>query len=126
LEALDRQKLTFVQSSAHNLLFFTRLAEHRDVLCDVTLVAEGTRIKAHRIVLSTCSDYFKAMFTSNMAEIRKEEIEMVNVESGALIALIDFCYSGRIRISDNNVQSILPAACLLQLSEVQVRSKRNR
>ncbi|KAK6048285.1 BTB/POZ domain protein, partial [Cooperia oncophora] len=108
VEMQDGVHILEYQSSAHNLLFFTRLAEHRDVLCDVTLVAEGTRIKAHRIVLSTCSDYFKAMFTNNMAEIRKEEIEMVNVESGALIALIDFCYSGRIRISDNNVHSILP------------------
>ncbi|KAK6036638.1 BTB And Kelch [Cooperia oncophora] len=79
VEMQDGVHILEYQSSAHYLFFFTLLAEHRDVLSDVTLVAEGTRIRAHRIVLSTCSDYFKAMFTNNMAENRKEEIEILNL-----------------------------------------------
>ncbi|KAK6028250.1 BTB And Kelch [Ostertagia ostertagi] len=41
------------------------------------------------------------------------------MEASTLESLVDFCYSGEITISESNVYSILPAACLLQLSEVQ-------
>ena len=34
--------------------------------------------------------------------------------------LIDFCYTSSIIVEENNVQTLLPAACLLQLAEIQV------
>ena len=33
--------------------------------------------------------------------------------------LIDFCYTSSIVVEENNVQTLLPAACLLQLAEIQ-------
>ncbi|KAK6050484.1 BTB And Kelch, partial [Cooperia oncophora] len=48
-----------------------------------------------------------------------EEIEIVDVEASALTALVHFCYSGKITINNTNVKSILPAACMLQMNEVQ-------
>jgi hypothetical protein len=35
----------------------------RGDLVDVTLAAEGQLVKAHRLVLSVCSPYFREMFT---------------------------------------------------------------
>ncbi|KAK5971709.1 BTB domain-containing protein, partial [Trichostrongylus colubriformis] len=60
------------QSSEHNRLLLTNLAELRadSLLCDVVLIAEGTRINAHRNVLAASSDYFKAMFTNDVIESR--------------------------------------------------------
>lgn len=46
---------------------------------------------------------------------------MVDIDDKTLESLVDFCYTGEITISDANVQSILPAACLLQIQEVQVQ-----
>ncbi|PIO63346.1 BTB/POZ domain protein, partial [Teladorsagia circumcincta] len=109
------------QNPVHGRLLLCRLAKLRDNsrLCDVTLVVEGTRINAHRVVLAAATDYFEAMFTNDMAESHSETIELKDVEASALEALINFCYYGRIRISSTNVWSVLPAACLLQLNEVK-------
>ncbi|KAK6038742.1 BTB/POZ domain protein, partial [Cooperia oncophora] len=110
-----------VQFRDHGSQLLTRLAQLRidSQLCDVTLVAEGTRIKANRTLLAACSDYFKAMFTSDMAESRLQEIEMVDIEASTLDALINYCYSGKIKLTDANVVNILGGACLLQLPKVK-------
>uniref|UniRef100_A0A7I4Z0U0 BTB domain-containing protein n=1 Tax=Haemonchus contortus TaxID=6289 RepID=A0A7I4Z0U0_HAECO len=109
------------ESRAHNSSLIAELANLRDdcCLCDVTLMAEGVRVNAHRVVLAAYSDYFKKMFTIDMLEMRQREIEVFDVEGATLEAIVTFCYSGKIQISDSNIANVLHAACLFQLGEVQ-------
>ncbi|KAK7929441.1 hypothetical protein WMY93_005836 [Mugilogobius chulae] len=57
-------------------------------LCDVILVAGERRIPAHRLVLSSVSDYFAAMFTSDVREAKQEEVKLEGVDPDALWVLV--------------------------------------
>ncbi|XP_033891804.3 kelch-like protein 5 isoform X1 [Acipenser ruthenus] len=87
-------------------------------LCDVVLVAGDRKIPAHRLVLSSVSDYFAAMFTNDVQEAKQEEIKMEGVDANALWALVQYAYTGRLELKEDNIESLLSTACLLQLSQV--------
>ena len=59
------------------------------------------------------------MFTQEMAESKKKEVTIQSVDEKAMEQLIDFAYSASIKIDGSNVQTMLPAACLLQFREIQ-------
>lgn len=48
----------------------------------------------HRLVLSSVSDYFAAMFTSDVREAKQEEIKMEGVDPDALWVLVQYAYTG--------------------------------
>lgn len=88
-------------------------------LCDVELEAEGVIIPAHRSVLAACSPYFSAMFRSELCESREERISLQDVDGSALTLLIDYMYTSEIKVTEDNVQTLLPAASILQLMDVR-------
>lgn len=73
------------------------------------------------MILAACSPYFRAMFTGELAESRQTEVTIRDVDEAAMDTLVDFCYTAYIVVEEANVQNLLPAACLLQLQEIQVR-----
>lgn len=53
-------------SHAKSILNAMNSLRKSNTLCDITLRVESTDFPAHRIVLAACSDYFCAMFTSEV------------------------------------------------------------
>lgn len=65
-------------------------------LCDVTIVVGTKRIPAHRLVLSAASDYFAAMFMNDVKEATMEEIRMKDVDPDAMVAIVNYAYTGNL------------------------------
>lgn len=95
-----------------------QLRQRRE-LCDVELCAGKNRVSAHRVVLSACSPYFNAMFTGKLLESQKQVIYLKEVDESALHILVDFAYTGKAQVTQENVQVLLPAANMLQLNRVK-------
>ncbi|XP_023991444.1 kelch-like protein 4 isoform X2 [Salvelinus sp. IW2-2015] len=110
----------FFQATNHAEQTFRKMEtylQHKQ-LCDVVLIAGDHKIPAHRLVLSAVSDYFAAMFTSDVREAKQEEIKMEGVDPEALRSLVHFAYTGVLELKEETIESLLAAACLLQLSQV--------
>ncbi|XP_067003128.1 kelch-like protein diablo isoform X2 [Anabrus simplex] len=87
--------------------------------CDVTLSVDGVKFPAHRNVLASFSPYFKAMFTSKLAESRQAVVAVNGVEAPMMSLLLDYAYTSTTVITRANVQSLLSAANLLQVLPVR-------
>lgn len=87
-------------------------------LCDVTLCVGQQEFKVHRLVLAASSPYFNAMFTNQHLESSLSRVELNEVDPDAFKGLIDFAYSSNLMISEGNVQGLLAAANLLQMTSV--------
>ncbi|XP_065814779.1 kelch-like protein 4 isoform X1 [Labrus bergylta] len=110
----------FFQATNHAEQTFRKMEtylQHKQ-LCDVLLIAGDHKIPAHRLVLSAVSDYFAAMFTSDVREAKQEEIKMEGVDPEALRSLVHFAYTGVLELKEDTIESLLAAACLLQLPQV--------
>ncbi|XP_016658428.1 ring canal kelch homolog isoform X1 [Acyrthosiphon pisum] len=96
-----------------------QVLRHNGFFSDIKLKADDNKIViAHKVVLASASPYFYAMFTK-FSERNHELVVMRGIDSSALQLLVNFLYSGKILITEENVQDLLPASNLLQLQEVK-------
>ena len=113
----EKELHDFVTSGhAQDILLSINTLRKNKKLCDVVLVVDKKEFHAHRIVLAACSDYFCAMFTSDMAESQNSEVTLQGLSADIMEVLLDFIYTESVKVSVENVQALLPAACLLQLT----------
>ncbi|XP_022109754.1 kelch-like ECH-associated protein 1 [Acanthaster planci] len=111
--------MTFTSDRHANNAFavLNELRQKKD-LCDVTLVVETVKFHVHKVVLASCSPYFKAMFTGGFHECSKRKIELKDVHPCVFSSIIDFMYTSEITINEHNVLTILPKAVMYQIKDV--------
>ncbi|NXL41402.1 KLH17 protein, partial [Podilymbus podiceps] len=110
----------------HDAFVCMNRMRQRGLLCDIVLHVGTKEIKAHKVVLASCSPYFHAMFTSNvcvapdeMSESRQTHVTLHDIDPQALEQLVQYAYTAEIVVGEGNVQTLLPAASLLQLNGVR-------
>lgn len=82
------------------------------------MTGDNREISAHKMVLASCSPYFYAMFTG-FQESRQDRITLQGVDFHALELLVEYVYTTLVDVTEDNVQVLLTAANLLQLTDVR-------
>ena len=90
---------------------------------DVTLACEDQSIKAHKVVLSACSPFFKKLLKTHSHP--QPLIYMKGMKSSSLTAIIDFLYLGEANVFQDELDSFLALAEELQLKGLDGNSEEN-
>ncbi|CAH0718693.1 unnamed protein product, partial [Brenthis ino] len=100
----QHQYMSTSSSRIGDIEHISHLSEHIGSLClsseysDVTLIVEGQRIPAHKVILAASSDYFRALLYGGMREANQAEVEL-QAPLLAFKALLRYVYSGHMGLS---------------------------
>ena len=111
---MTNQKLCLKWNDFHDLVqvSFGELRTDTD-FADVTLACEDQSIKAHKVVLSASSPFFKKLLKTHSHP--QPLIYMKGMKSSSLTAIIDFLYLGEANVFQDELDSFLALAEELQL-----------
>jgi len=84
-------------------------------LVDVTLSADGQILRAHRVVLSACSPYFRSLFKSDFLNDRHPVIVLKDVEFENLKSLVEYMYKGEANVPQHMLSTFIQTAESLQI-----------
>ena len=91
----------------------------RQELCDVTLVVQGRKFPAHRVILAANSPYFRAMFTSGLSESQQSSIELNDISSAILEPLLGYFYTSHVLLEAEQVQDLVQVVDMLQVDQLK-------
>lgn len=85
---------------------------------DATLACEGKFYPVHKLVLSTCSEYFELMFDNTPC--KHPIIVLKDIKPDELEALLSYMYAGVVSVAQNDLARLIKAAELLQIKGLAV------
>lgn len=89
---------------------------------DVTFLVEGKPVYGHRLILSTVSDCFRAMFTTGFKEssigCAVEPIEIPNCSYHAFLSMMEYIYTGHLNLSNGDVSTSQGLDHIVQMLEL--------
>ncbi|KAM5148903.1 actin-binding protein IPP [Mantella aurantiaca] len=86
--------------------------------CDLQVQVGPAFFSAHKLVLAASSPYFAALLSGGLKESSGGVVQIQGVEPDSFRLLLDFIYSGSVQVGAENVQGLMLAADMLQLTGV--------
>ncbi|XP_078401082.1 kelch-like protein 24 [Cetorhinus maximus] len=86
---------------------------------DIVLRIDGREFHCHRATLSASSVYFRTMFSTGLQESQQDTVDIKGISADTMDCVIDYMYGGRWNIREDNVQSLLEASDLFQISALR-------
>ncbi len=113
-----------VWSSASGEMYRSRVWEdlrslfQQDQLTDVMLAADGQSIPCHKVLLAASSKFFHDKFITNPESLEHNLLDIEGVDIDTLISVVSFIYSGRIELTVEKTEKLIPASISLLLPEL--------
>ncbi|XP_050687266.1 broad-complex core protein isoforms 1/2/3/4/5-like isoform X22 [Eriocheir sinensis] len=85
---------------------------------DVTLACEGKFYPVHKLVLSTCSEYFEKMFEHTPC--KHPVVVLKDIKCSDIEALLSYMYDGVVSVLQQDLARLIKAAELLQIKGLAV------
>ena len=124
---LDLEPISEAEQSSFCVELMKRLNMQRQqtFFCNITLIAkEGNEFKAHRNVLSAASPFFSKLLQSEMKEKEEGVIRFEEISKSILSDVLEFIYTGSVKISKKNARDLIIAADYLLLESLKIISGR--
>ncbi|XP_023327290.1 protein abrupt [Eurytemora carolleeae] len=86
----------------------------KEEMTDCTISNGSTSFYAHRMVLSTCSPYFRTLFSS-VPHNQHPVIFVKDIEDGIVELLVRYMYSGQVSVSEDQIIPLVHAAKSLSI-----------
>ncbi|XP_061858102.1 transcription regulator protein BACH1 isoform X1 [Colius striatus] len=108
------------ESSVHSTNILLSLDDQRkqDILCDVTILVEDQRFRAHKAVLAACSSYFLSRIVgqvdTDLIITLPEEITLKGFSP-----LLQFAYTAKLVLNKDNVSEVCKCAEFLGVRNIE-------
>ncbi|XP_078512101.1 kelch repeat and BTB domain-containing protein 3 [Lissotriton helveticus] len=114
----SQNKSTFLVAEGHGQRILNVLQSFRDqnMFFDFNIFVKDEVFACHRCVLAACSDFFRAMFEVNMKERDDGRVTLTNLSPQAVKVFLDYAYTGKTQITEDNVDMLFQLSSFLQVS----------
>ncbi|XP_037533310.1 zinc finger and BTB domain-containing protein 38 [Nematolebias whitei] len=84
--------------STHPYTVLNKLNEQRTkgLFCDITIVVEDVKFRAHKNILAACSGYFKNALTSSDTCSSSQVLELMDLRSEVFANILNFIYCSKV------------------------------
>jgi hypothetical protein len=114
----DNRQTLQCESFQVDLLKNLHKFRNENLFTDICIYVEGVEFQCHKVILCAASSYFQAMFSCDLKESRMGKVYIENITPWTMKRLIDFIYTSKIDITDDNVIDIFNGACMFNLYDL--------
>ena len=100
----------------NKVLQYAKATRKAGLYTDICIKVGKESFRAHRLILSYYSLYFKTMFETEMKEKYSDTVEIGGVDATSMESLLNFIYTRKICINQQNVFNLLAASDYLQFN----------